>query len=130
MVLFFFYFTSQKIKNMFMLNFYLELFKIFQLEFLVSNWGKKKLFGIWNGALFRPQIKQKGNTDDSKLSDRQVWANSVDQIIRIGAVWSGSTLLAILSASVGKHYNCSIFNITINNRNFLGVRIFLYFYGR
>ena len=38
---------------------------------------------------------------DPKFSDRQVWANSVDayQIAPRGAVWSGSTLFAIPSAS-------------------------------
>ena len=38
-----------------------------------------------------------------KCSDRQVWANSVDtdQTAPRGAVWSGSTLFAILSACFG-----------------------------
>ena len=31
--------------------------------FLVSNWEKKILFGIGNGALFLPQINQKRNTE-------------------------------------------------------------------
>ena len=35
--------------------------------------------------------------NDPKFSDRQIWANSVDQ----GAVWSGSTLFAILPALFG-----------------------------
>ena len=40
-----------------------------------------------------------------KFSDRQIWANSADQIRLLlaprGAVWSGSTLFAIPSASFG-----------------------------
>ena len=38
-----------------------------------------------------------------KFSDRQVWANSadLDQIAPRGAVWSGSTLFVIASASFG-----------------------------
>ena len=38
-----------------------------------------------------------------KFSDRQVWANSVDpdQTAPIRAVWSGSTLFTIPSASFG-----------------------------
>ena len=41
--------------------------------------------------------------NDPKFLDRQVWANSADpdQTAPRGAVWSGSTLFAILSASFG-----------------------------
>ena len=41
--------------------------------------------------------------NDPKFSDRQVWANSVDpdQTAPRGAVWSASTLFAILSTSFG-----------------------------
>ena len=38
--------------------------------------------------------------NDPKFSDRYVWANSADPD-QTGAVWSGSTLFAILSASFG-----------------------------
>ena len=40
--------------------------------------------------------------NDSKFLDRQVWANSVDSDqTALGAVWSESTLFAIMSASSG-----------------------------
>ena len=41
--------------------------------------------------------------NDPKFSDRYAWANSADpdQTVPTGAVWSGSTLFAILSASIG-----------------------------
>ena len=41
--------------------------------------------------------------NDPKFSDRYAWANSADpdQTAPRGAVWSGSTLFAILSASFG-----------------------------
>ena len=41
--------------------------------------------------------------NDPKFSDRKAWANSADrdQTAPKGAVWSGSTLFAILSASFG-----------------------------
>ena len=41
--------------------------------------------------------------NDPKFLDRQVWANSADpdQTAPTGAVWSGSTLFAIPSASFG-----------------------------
>ena len=41
--------------------------------------------------------------NDPKFSDRYAWANSADpdQTAPTGAVWSGSTLFAILSASFG-----------------------------
>ena len=41
-----------------------------------------------------------GNRNDPKFSDRYAWANSADPEER-GAVWSGSTLFAIPSASFG-----------------------------
>ena len=46
-------------------------------------------------------------SNDPKFSDNEVWANSVDpdqtvpQSAPQGSVWSGSTLFAVLSASVG-----------------------------
>ena len=42
-------------------------------------------------------------SNDPKFSDRYAWANSADpdQTAPRGAVWSGSTLFAILSASFG-----------------------------
>ena len=42
--------------------------------------------------------------NNPKFSDRQVWANSADpdQTAPRGAVWSGSTLFAIPSASFGR----------------------------
>ena len=47
------------------------------------------------------ELKQYRN--DPKFSDRYAWANSADpgQTAPTGAVWSGSTLFAILSASFG-----------------------------
>ena len=44
-----------------------------------------------------------GYRNDPKFSDRTAWANSADpnQTAPRGAVWSGSTLFAILSASFG-----------------------------
>ena len=41
--------------------------------------------------------------NDPKFSDRYIWANSADpdQTAPKGAVWSGSTLFAIPSASFG-----------------------------
>ena len=47
--------------------------------------------------------KKKYNRNVPKFSDREVWANSVDpdQAAPRGAVWSGSTLFAILSALFG-----------------------------
>ena len=41
--------------------------------------------------------------NDPKFSDRQAWANSADpdQTAPRGAVWSGSTLFAVPSASFG-----------------------------
>ena len=57
-----------------------------------------------------PVISSNGNDDIiykyrnvPKFSDRQVWANSADpdQTAPLGAVWSGSTLFAIPSASFG-----------------------------
>ena len=41
--------------------------------------------------------------NDPKFSDRYAWANSADpdQTAPLGAVWSGSTLFAIPSASFG-----------------------------
>ena len=49
------------------------------------------------------QILQKNYGNDPKFSDRYAWANSVDpdQTSPRGAVWSGSTLFAIPSASFG-----------------------------
>ena len=38
---------------------------------------------------------------DPEFSDTQVWANSVDPDKTEGAVWSGSTLFAILFAAFG-----------------------------
>ena len=37
-------------------------FSALDWEFFLANWEKKILFGIGNGAKFRPQIKQKRNT--------------------------------------------------------------------
>ena len=44
-----------------------------------------------------------GYRNDPKFSDRQAWANSADadQTAARGAVWSGSTLFAVPSASFG-----------------------------
>ena len=39
--------------------------------------------------------------NDPKLSDRYTWTNSADPDQTGGAVWSGSTLFAIPSASFG-----------------------------
>ena len=57
--------------------------------------------------------------NDPKFSDRQVWANSADpdQTAPRGAVWSGSTLFAIASASFGcitrkKKPSCSTFRVS------------------
>ena len=54
-----------------------------------------------NYYLIKPHCLQYRN--DSKVSDRQVCANSVnpDQTARARAVWSGSTLFTIPSASFG-----------------------------
>ena len=49
-------------KTMKTLNFMTEFFTIFQLGNCRQQLGKKRLFGIGNGALFRPQIKRKRNT--------------------------------------------------------------------
>ena len=62
-----------------------------------------------------------------KFSDRQVWANSADPH-HLGAVWSGSTLFAIPSASFG-HITVSVenpyeSNLRIITVSFLGVQIF------
>ena len=56
-----------------------------------------------------------------KFSDRQVWKNSVDpdQTAPRGAVWSGSTLFAISSASFGKSIRVK-FKDTCNYSIFFG----------
>ena len=48
-------------------------------------------------------LKTKVYRNDHKFSDRYAWANSADpdQTAPRGAVWSGSTLFAIPSASFG-----------------------------
>ena len=58
-----------------------------------------------------------------KFLDGQAWANSAhpDQTAPRGAVWSGSTLFAIPSASFEK-LSCSTFRVITTN--VLGVRIF------
>ena len=48
---------------MFVLNFQLRIFQDFPTENFWSAIGEKKIhFGIGNGALFQPQIKQNRNT--------------------------------------------------------------------
>ena len=51
------------------------------------------------------EVYWKGYRNDPKFSDRYAWANSADpdQTAPRGAVWSGSALFTILSASVGSH---------------------------
>ena len=66
--------------------------------------------------------------NDPKFSDRYAWANSADpdQTAPRGAVWSGSTLFAILSALFGliTLWKSHIVQIRVITTNFLGVRIF------
>ena len=47
--------------------FNLEFFKIFHLGIFSQQLGKRVLFGIGNGVLFRPQIRQKRNTGNEIL---------------------------------------------------------------
>ena len=55
-----------------------------------KNWKQQKVCHI--SAAYR---------NDPKFSDRYAWANSTDPDQTAGAVWSGSTLFAISSASFG-----------------------------
>ena len=66
----------------------------------------KVILGVWQRDYYLSRIKIKWiymNRNFPKFSDRQVWANSADadQTAPRGAVWSGSTLFAILSVSFG-----------------------------
>ena len=61
------------------------------MKWLILFWYKYK----GDGFLFNEY------RTDPKFMDRQVWANSVDPDQTVGAVWSGSALFAIPSASFG-----------------------------
>ena len=63
--------------------------------------------------------------NDPKFSDRYAWANNADpdQTPR-GAVWSGSTLFTIPSASFGLIVEPHSSNFRVIRTNFLGVWIF------
>ena len=64
-------------------------------RFVVNNYPMNKTKPIY-------QVEDKYR-NDPKFSDRYAWANSADpdQTVPRGAVWSGSTLFAISSASFG-----------------------------
>ena len=68
--------------------------------------------------------------NDPKFSDRQVWANSVDpdQTAPRGAVWSGSTMFAILSALFG-HSTRHKIKLLGSFSKFFGCPNFQDFYG-
>ena len=66
--------------------------------------------------------------NDPKFSDRYAWANSADpdQTAPRGAVWSGSTLFAIPSASFRLFYSIEphTSNFRVITTNVLGIQIF------
>ena len=67
--------------------------------------GLEVIDGWFCGLMFFWIVFQSSHDyrNDPKFSDRYAWANSADpdQTAPRGAVWSGSTLFAILSASFG-----------------------------
>ena len=92
-------------------NFYCKSLPLFRWKIL-GQWAEN-----WVG-LETLNLKY---CNDPKFSDRQVYANSVDpdQTASRGAVWSGSTLLAILSASFTYYFMvkqpCSDFSLITAN---------------
>ena len=75
--------------------------EMFQLVWREMEWSYK-LDHVYHAAF----LNGRGNyfyCNDPKFSDRYAWANSADpdQTAPGGAVWSGSTLFAIPSASFG-----------------------------
>ena len=71
---------------------------------IVFLWKIATTFHIlWPKWLLMVEAKLEMYHNDPKFSDRYAWANSADpdQTAPRGAVWSGSTLFAIPSASFG-----------------------------
>ena len=58
---------------------------------------------VWRTVILQGMVLARCYSNDPMFLDRQIWANSADpdQTALRGAVWSGSSLLAIPSASFG-----------------------------